>query len=421
MNAGAAPLLDPNAPSAAAPARFAIGFDTSALDETFKAHAARGIGRYVRELKRYFDARAASEGDTGLCVGEFDHRQLTLGNSADRIVDRLPFGRHTVRQQLLYPMRLSKVTAGRFDALHFPAHMDAPSWSVRRYALTVLDLIPMVCRDLYRADRPGWRFHLARWLEMRAIKNASLVLAISENTARDVRRLLGIPAERIVVTPLGVDERFFAAPRMLEDASAMGALRRRLDLPADRPVVLYVGGIDQRKNWKGLLEVHAELVRRRSEPPRRPALVMVGKIENDEHFPALKARIAELGLEGDVRLAGFLNDEELLRAYALSTVFFFPSLYEGFGLTPLEAMAAGVAVVSSNTSAMPEVIGDAAVPIDPSDVRACAEAVDALLSDGARRLELQATGRARAARFTWERTGKATLEAYRLLAGRVPA
>ncbi len=397
-----------------APRSFSIGLDTSALDAGFKAHAARGIGRYVRELKRYFDGLS---GDIpgGMQIAEFDHRDFTLGNTADRIIDRLPFGRQTARQQLLYPLRLSKGTASRFDALHFPAHMDAPSWSMRRYALTVLDLIPFVCADLYRAARPSWRFHLARWLEIRAIKNASLILAISENTARDVQRILGIPAERVVVTPLGVDRKFFAARQSGADDDASLRLRAKLDLPPTRPVVLYVGGIDQRKNLGGLLGVFAE-VKRRAAPGPVPVLVLAGRIEDDEHFPALKRTINELDLSGDVRLAGFLEDEELLSMYGLSSVFFFPSLYEGFGLPPLEAMAAGAAVVSSNTSAMPEVIGDAGVLVDPTDVRACADAVTELLANSERRAAFREAGRKRAAHFTWERTGKATLGAYQRLA-----
>jgi glycosyltransferase involved in cell wall biosynthesis len=103
----------------------------------------------------------------------------------------------------------------------------------------------------------------------------------------------------------------------------------------------------------------------------------------------------------------------------MSEVFFFPSLYEGFGLPPLEAMAAGVAVLSSNTSAMPEVIGDAGVMVDPADTRACAEALCALLENRNLRTSFSAAGVARARSFTWERTGQETLRAYRLLAERV--
>lgn len=168
---------------------FTVGLDTSALDPSFKAHAGRGIGRYVTELKKYFDRNDEST----LKVGFFDHRSLRAPSWLERSIASLPAGRETVRQQIVYPLSLKLSRSAAFNVMHFPAHMDAPSWSMRRYIITVLDLIPLVCADLYKADRPGWRYRLARWLEIRAIKNASLVLAISENTARDVVRLLDIP------------------------------------------------------------------------------------------------------------------------------------------------------------------------------------------------------------------------------------
>jgi alpha-1,3-rhamnosyl/mannosyltransferase len=293
--------------------------------------------------------------------------------------------------------------------------MDAPSWSGKPYVLTVLDLIPLVCRDLYASVTPTWRFRLARWLELRAIRGAALIVAISRHTARDVERILGVPPERIVVTPLGVDEMFFGNEGPVDEAG----VRARRGIPPERPIILYVGGIDQRKNYRGLIDTFAEVLRgcaERGQPI--PVLVLVGKIATDKEYPRLKAAIAARGVEDAVIEAGFVPDAELVALYRASAVFLFPSLYEGFGMPPLEALAAGLPVVSSGTSAMPEVIESAGLLYDPTDAVAGARAVLDVLSDSALRTTLVRAGRARAREFTWRRTGELTLGAYEALARR---
>jgi len=397
---------------------FVVGFDTSGLEAGFKSHAQRGIGRYVFELKSYFDR---VRGQTSIEVHYFSQASVSrAGNRMLRFMDslahKLPVGRHTFKQQVLYPFQLAsggpaKGGAG-FDALHFPAHMDAPAWGLKSYALTVLDLIPLVCADLYRAHKSGARFKFARWLEKQAIRQASLVLAISENTARDVNRLMNVSWERLVVTPLGVDERFYLAGNVVEPE----VVRRRYNLPPGRDIILYVGGIDPRKNYRMLIKTLEQVAQARQLRGRAaPVLLMVGNIGADREYPRLKALIAEHSVEDLVIMPGFVEERELLKLYAISTLFFFPSLYEGFGLPPLEAMAAGLPVVSSNTSAMPEVLGDAALMVDPTDVSANVQAVLSLLDNAALRKNLAEKGRRQARFFSWEKTGAATLQAYERL------
>lgn len=389
-----------------------IGFDASALSPGFKEHAARGIGRYVSELSRYFSATE----DPSLKVENFNHEEVLRGSLVSPLIDLLPGGRTTARQQLLYPWRLGRGRMARFELLHFPAHMDPPAWCPKPYAVTVLDLIPLVMKDLYRPAMPGWRFDLARWLEIKAITNAALILAISENTARDVERLLGIEPERIVVTPLGVDESFFAAALKQEEEAG---LRQELQVAQDIPLILYVGGIDQRKNSVFMLEAFRMLLdERRATSHPLPVLVMAGRIEQDRQYPGLVRNLGELGLQRQVRMTGYLPDEKLLKLYAMSSVFFFPSLYEGFGLTPLEAMAAGVPLVCSNVSAMPEVVGDAGLMISPADRSGAARAMSEILDKPELAARLRAAGRERARKFSWQHTGELTLSAYRELARR---
>jgi glycosyltransferase involved in cell wall biosynthesis len=397
-----------------ASAMLRIGFDISGLDETFKEHAARGIGRYVGELQKYF----AQQQSPAIEVASFSHADILKSSWLNGAIDRIPLGRRTLKQQMLFPLKMSMPGVLPYDVIHFPAHMDAPSWCWRKYIITVLDLIPLVLKDLYQAECPGLRFTVARWLEIKAIQNASLVLAISENTARDVNRILGVPNERIVVTPLGVSEHFFEFGKQDPES----ALRERYKIPIERPILLYVGGIDPRKNWKGMLEVlRGVLERVDQEHSPAPVLLMAGKISGDRQFPKLTSRIRELGLENDVLLPGYVPDDDLLQLCRISSVFLFLSLYEGFGLPPLEAMAAGAAVVCSKRSCLQELVGDGALTVDPENYREVIEAVLHLLSDSNTARGLAERGRSRAACFTWEKTGAATMAAYQRFVKRVDA
>lgn len=383
---------------------YRVGLDRSALDPTFKAHAGRGIGRYVQELSSYLDNHKHDL----IEIGSFDYKTFVLPSYIDRPLQALPLGRQTIRQQLCYPLQL-KGKLSHYHMLHFPAHMDAPSWSAKPFILTVLDLIPLIFRHLYESDRMGVRFRFARWLEINSIKSASLILAISECTARDVTRLLGIPRERIVVTPLGVDQRFFreASPTEVE------ALRSRLGLAKDGAVILYVGGIDQRKNIEGLLTSFEGILQGCYEKDLpTPTLVISGKIQSDKRYGFICNEVSRRGLADRVSMPGYVHDDDLPALYGLASVFFFPSLYEGFGLPPLEAMAAGVPVVSSDASAMPEVIGDAALLYDPLDAEAGTRRVLEVLESQELQKQLQAKGRERAKSFTWARTGELTIKAY---------
>ncbi len=394
---------------------FSVGFDTSALDESFKSHAHRGIGRYVRELAAYFNRQssaAASSSANEVQVGYFNHTSFVSGRIARPLLKALPAGVNTVRQQILFPLQLSTGVTAPFNCVHFPAHMDAPAWSIKPCIITVLDLIPLILKDLYLPERGNLRFHFARWLEIRAIRSAKLIIAISDTTKQDLVRVLGIAPERIMVTPLGVDARFHAATLQCSEAQ----IRARYGIPNGRPIILYVGGIDQRKNYRALIETLRRLVSNPAPGQGAPVLVMAGNIAGDRQFPKLKALIADAKLDDSVILPGFIPDHDLLQLYPISSVFFFPSLYEGFGLPPLEAMAAGVPVVSSNTSCMPEVLGDAAVCVDPLDYDAAAQEMYGLLTDPQRRMLLKERGKERAAQFTWERTGELTMQAYERLA-----
>jgi glycosyltransferase involved in cell wall biosynthesis len=399
-----------------------VGLDVSGLDPSFKSHAHRGIGRYVQELSNYFGQHPSP----AVSVGHFDHAKLAQSGFCAQAIGLLPVGKTTARQQLLYPLKLNSASMREFSFLHFPAHMDAPAWTVKPYVLTVLDLIPLVLSDLYRANRPSWRFSFARWLELRAITNAALCIAISQCTARDLSGLLGVSPDRIRVTPLGVDSSFFEAFAQRGSCSGAAGIRQRLGIPEAPPLILYVGGHDERKN----ISVLVEIVRRvRASLPvaeeAKPHLVLAGRVNSGAEADRLAAALAKSNMERSTTIVGYVADSDLRELYAESAVFLFPSLYEGFGLPCLEAMAAGVPVVSSGTSSMPEVVGDAGMLFDPRSAEEGARCVAEVLTDPSLAVRLSQRGHERARLFTWQRTGELTREAYeyahKLIQGRKAA
>jgi glycosyltransferase involved in cell wall biosynthesis len=346
----------------------------------------------------------------------FDHESLIHSGVATRMIDLLPCARTTLRQQLLYPLKLNSGALRRASLVHFPAHMDGPAWSPKPYILTVHDLIPLILDSHYRAHRPTWRYEFARWLENTSIKNATLLLAVSETTANDVVRLLKIPRERIVVTPNGVEESFFDLYRLRRELSreARAELRGRLGIPLDRAILFYVGGHDERKNIRMVIEIAREAITEcldRGE--KAPILVLAGKVQSGRERDVLNTALRDFAMASDTIDLGFVSEADLQALYAESAVFLFPSLYEGFGLPVLEASAAGVPVVSSNRGALPEVLGSTGMLFDPEDSIAGASAVLKILRDSAVAAKLSEDGHARARIFSWERTGKLTVDAYR--------
>lgn len=231
-----------------------------------------------------------------------------------------------------------------------------------------------------------------------AARRSHRIIADSASTADDLVRHLGVDRAKIDVVPLGVTPQPDVTP------TPEAELRARLEL-GDRPVLLTFSAKRPHKNLMRLVEAHARL------PSPRPALVLPGYPTPYER--ALRERVRQLGTEAEVRFLGWVSDEDREGLYALAEVFAFPSLYEGFGLPPLEAMARGVPVVTSDRGSLAEVAGDAAAIVDPESVEQIAGAIERLLRDEAERERLRAAGRERAARFTWERTAELTVAAYR--------
>jgi glycosyltransferase involved in cell wall biosynthesis len=233
-----------------------------------------------------------------------------------------------------------------------------------------------------------------------AVREATRIIADSEATRADVVALLGVAPERVHTVPLGCDPRFTPG-----DPAA--ARRAAAALGIEAPFVLHVGTIEPRKNLPALVTAFAR-ARRAARLPHR--LVLAGA--PGWGVEPVRARIAAEGVADLVRLTGALPDAQLLALYRAADLFAFPSLYEGFGLPVLEAMACGTPVLAANVASLPEVAGDAALLVDPRDEAALAAALERGLTDPALRARLRTAGPPRAATFTWDRCAAATLAVY---------
>jgi glycosyltransferase involved in cell wall biosynthesis len=276
----------------------------------------------------------------------------------------------------------------------------APLWGPFKRVTTVHDLI----YARFPETHSGVRDKGMRLLVPSAVRRSHRVITGSESTRRDLIELLGVGPERIDVVPhgLGTVRRHEPLPK--------AETRSRFDL-AGRRVVLSLSAKRPHKNLELLIGALARI-----SPERRPLLVLPGYPTAYEQ--ELRARAAALEVNGDVRFPGWLSGSELEGLWAVSEAFVFPSLYEGFGLPVLEAMARGVPVACSDASSLPEVAGDAALLFDPHDEVAVAAAIERLLGDRAEAERLAALGRARAAFFSWRRTALLTLESYERALGR---
>ena len=239
---------------------------------------------------------------------------------------------------------------------------------------------------------------------------AAAVIAISEHTKRDIQQHLNLAPDKIHTIYEGVDRRHFRPLAASETAPV--AARYGLDVP----FILHVGTLAARKNIPTLLKAVSLLKRSGFWHGRR--LVLAGGVSPGlAGYDEVKATVEKLGLKQDVLFLGHVPDEDIPALHSLADLLVMPSMYEGFGLPPLEAMACGTPVVASSATSLPEVVGDAGLLVAPREARALAEAIEYVLSDSDLRNRMIERGLARASAFTWERTAKETASVYRRVLG----
>jgi len=356
------------------------------------AGISRVIHRLLAELPRV-------PGDERYLVyapsGEANRQLLKAPRMRSRLT-RLPVERPPVRigwEQTVLPLELLRERA---DLLHALGFVSPLAWRGRT-VVTVYDLSFLRFPEVY--NRPN-RVYLGTFTPP-SLRRADRVITISEDARRDVIELCGVAPERVTPILLAADDRFRPAP-----AAEIAAFRARHNLP--ERFVLYLGTLQPRKNIETLVRAYARL---REQGSDDHVLVLAGP-RGWQYEPIFDV-IRQLGVESYVQLPGFVPDEEQALWYSSATVFAFPSRYEGFGLPLLEAMACGAPVVSSSASSLPEVVGDAGLLVDPSDVEGWCEALRQLLEDEPRRQALAAAGQARAQAFSWRRMAQETVQVYR--------
>ncbi len=381
-------------------------WDGRGLQPGFKAHKERGIGRYAKNLLAAMLPLVDPARVRVLIQANLPDPELPPGLErlpAPYAPAWLPIGKRILSHHLL--ARAALAPAWRQGAVaHFLSHLDAPAFINPASVLTVHDLIAQRLEKLYRAGKGSWRFRLERALETRCLYQARRIITPSQQTKDDLVELYGIEPARIRVIPEAADPGL--AP--VSDPALIQAVLARLGLSPERPFFLYLGGIDQRKGLSTLLTALASL--RRDGRPHD--LVLAGRIDQDKQYPALRQAVEQMGLAPSVRELGFVADADLPALFAAATAFVFPSLYEGFGLPPLEAMACGAPVVASRASSIPEVVGQAGILVPPGDAQALAQALEALGRLPELGAELREKGFRQAALFSWQRAAQATLALY---------
>lgn len=384
-----------------------IGFDLRPLQLSSRV---MGIGVYIRNLissisridreNQYFFLVVKDEEFPDIdLVPEFQYELIEIPSAFNPYLNVIK-DKFTLR---------SVVPQHSLDLVHFTSplelklHFDMGKYN-NRSVLTVYDLTPLFYGNLiFRKKRRLLKplFHIL----LREIKKAGHLISISQNTKKDLIERLKIPPEKITVTHLAADDCF----RHIDDEFYLNEIKSKYDFP-DK-FIMYLGGFSPHKNLNSLLEAMVLLqVEYRLDTP----LVIVGKTDSF-HFPELEKRILELELTDRIHFPGFIPTVDLPAIYNLAAVFVFPSMYEGFGLPPLEAMKCGTPTIVSNTSSLPEVAGSSAIICDPRDIESLAESMHGILSSIEIAEDMKKKGIIRAMDFSWKKCARETLDVYKKL------
>lgn len=321
------------------------------------------------------------------------HEHFELGIARSHLPTYKPIVR-ILWEQFAQPFALKH---NRIDLLHALAFAGPLATSIPWIA-TVYDLSFMLYPQSFNTAN---RVYLT-WAVRHSLRHADRVIAISESTKRDMVRLFGASPDKIAVVYCASDENFAPA----KNPASIAEFRQRKNLP-DK-FILHVGTIEPRKNIARLVRAFARAKRSAHLPHR---LVLVGA--RGWKYADIDAAIEQAGIQNDVIFAGYAPQNELPLWYQAADLLAYPSIYEGFGLPPLEAMACGTPVVTSNAASIPEVVGDAALTVAPDDETALGNAIIRALTDQAWREQMMARGLAQAKKFSWERAAQETVALYR--------
>jgi len=365
--------------------RVRVGIDVRKLHDF-------GIGTYIRNVLRQL-ARLDRTTEFVLLARPEDAPALsTLGQNFRTVAETA--GNYSLAEQLKIPLALRREGVTLFHAPHYVLPPLVPCRSV----VTIHDCIHLMFPQ-YLPNRLA--FGYARASIAAAARRATRVLTVSESSKRDILRFVDAEPSKIDVIYNAYDERFAIEPKE-EDVVRV---RERFQLHDE--FVLYAGNVKPHKNLERLIDAF-HLVRKSGLDHLK--LVLIG--DEISKYAALRRAVHRHQLHQYVRFLGYVPEETLAVMYRLAGVFVFPSLYEGFGLPPLEAMASGTPVVTSNVSSLPEVAGDAAVLVDPYDPGAIADGIRRVLTDESLRGAMRQRGLDRARQFSWEQSVRRVRDIY---------
>jgi glycosyltransferase involved in cell wall biosynthesis len=376
---------------------------TIGIDITSAISQGGGIGRYTRELIhaltaskssytfRFFSAKPPPELPVADPVPTADHTTYYPAPLNERWLYRLWY-------RLRLPLPVQWVT-GKLDLFHSPDFVLPPVSGRIPTLLTVHDLSFAHYPAVFPAPLIQYLNRVVPW----SIGRATHILADSHSTKRDLMTLWQVPPEKITVLYCGVDARF----KPVTDGKRLTAVRHQYSL-GDSPYILSVGTIQPRKNYQMLIRAFKPVA---EQQPHN--LIFAGG--KGWLYEEMMAEVDRQGLNGRVHFIGFVDDNDLPALYSAASLLTFPSLYEGFGLPLLEAMACGVPVVSSNASSLPEVVGDSGLLLSPHDEAAWSQCMAELLADPVRRAHMVADGFRQARQFTWHKASRQLLTLYQEL------
>jgi len=361
-----------------------IGIDA----REFQAGRMTGIARYLWHFLRY-TTTSDSPHEYVLFCNQWTHVPFDYPKLKKVIINEKIT---LIWDQLLLPLRMAREKIDVFLTPYF----KVPLFLSSNVVLIINDLIPLFFPEEFGLFK---RVYFRLMCQM-AVRRAARIVTISENSRDDIVKLFNVPADKIGIVHLAAEQRFRPTDIGIEE------IRKKYTLP--QKFILYVGNLSPHKNIHVLLKAYAALPLNLREQYK----LVLGTPKSDKYLTHIKKIIEGMELTRDVVFTGFIEDEDLPTVYHMSSLFAFPSLYEGFGLPPLEAMACGCPVVSSNTSSLTEVLGDAALFFNPHDVGEISSAIGQMLEDKDLQIKFRQKGLQRAKLFSIEKMGNKMLDVF---------
>ena len=358
------------------------------ISEAINDKNVTGIGTYTYNLLKILQVKSKHNryfSINHLNIKMFDHDTLIVEN---------PF-KQILQTYMWYPYLIIRLRKTDLDLIHNPSQIPTFFKPAQKYIITVCDLTPLKFPKEHKIGKEL----IYKLLYPRTLKYSDRIIAISCSTKQDLINHFKIPDNKIKVIHLAADEKF-------QPPEKKSILKFKTEYNLNYPFILYVGTLEPRKNIPTLIKAFYNL--KKYNLPHK--LVIAGK--KGWKYKSIFETIEKLDLQDDVIFTGYVPSEDLPALYSAADLFVYPSLYEGFGLPPLEAMSCGCPVITSNSSSLPEVIGDAGIMIDPYDIDLLASSMYEVLTNDELKADMIKKGLERAKMFSWEKCARETLEVY---------